>query len=146
LGRYTFIIGALPALMTLWVRRAIPESERWEHVNTQRRRNRERETLGAEELALARITLVDLFADPEVPRRIILASLMSPGTTFAFSGDRRLHANPMGPRGHQSGARWPAVGELCRYGQHQRIDHRLCGVRFPCRRIWAQAVTIFLSL
>jgi hypothetical protein len=59
-----FTIGALPALMTLWVRRAIPESERWEHVNTQRRRNCERETLGAEELALARITLVDLFADP----------------------------------------------------------------------------------
>lgn len=86
--RYMFIIGVLPALMTLWVRRAIPESERWEHVNTQRRaaveRKRSGETLGAEELALARITLVDLFADPEVRRRIILASLMSLGTTFAF--------------------------------------------------------------
>jgi MFS family permease len=83
-----FIIGVLPALMTLWIRRAIPESERWEHADTQRRaavkRKREGETLGAEELALARITLVDLFADPEVRRRIILASLMSLGTTFAF--------------------------------------------------------------
>src|SRR5258705_9932788 len=78
--RYMFIIGVLPALMTLWVRRAIPESERWERVNTQRRaavqRKRSGETLGAEELALTRITLVDLFADPEVRRRIILASLM----------------------------------------------------------------------
>ena len=86
--RYMFIIGVLPALMTLWVRRAIPESERWERVNTQRRaalqRKRSGETLGAEELALARITLVDLFADREVRRRIILASLMSLGTTFAF--------------------------------------------------------------
>ncbi len=86
--RYMFIIGVLPALMTLWVRRAIPESERWERVNTQRRaavqRKRSGETLGAEELALARITLVDLFADPEVRRRIVLASLMSLGTTFAF--------------------------------------------------------------
>jgi len=35
--RYMFIIGVLPALMTLWVRRAVPESERWEDVNTQRR-------------------------------------------------------------------------------------------------------------
>src|SRR6266446_608810 len=47
-------------------------------------RKRSGETLGAEELALTRITLVDLFADPEVRRRIILASLMSLGTTFAF--------------------------------------------------------------
>src|SRR6266403_4872209 len=64
--RYMFIIGVLPALMTLWVRRAIPESERWERGNTQRRaavqRKRSGETLGAEELALTRITLVDLFA------------------------------------------------------------------------------------
>jgi MFS family permease len=86
--RYMFIIGVLPALMTLWVRRAIPESERWEQVNTQRRaavqRKRSGETLGAADAALARITLVDLFADPEVRRRIILASLMSLGTTFAF--------------------------------------------------------------
>jgi MFS family permease len=86
--RYMFIIGVLPALMTLRVRRAIPESERWERVNTRRRvvvkRKREGETLGAEELALARITLIDLFADPEVRRRIILALLMSLGTTFAF--------------------------------------------------------------
>jgi MFS family permease len=86
--RYMFIIGVSPALMTLWVRQAIPESERWEHVNTRRRaavkRKRQGETLGAEELALARITLVDLFADPEVRRRIILASLMSLSTTLAF--------------------------------------------------------------
>ncbi len=73
--RYMFIIGVLPALMTLWVRRAIPESERWERVNTQRRaaveRKRSGETLGAEELALTRITLVDLFADPEaLPMRL----------------------------------------------------------------------------
>jgi MFS family permease len=86
--RYMFIIGVLPALMTLWVRRAIPESERWKHMHTQRQaavqRKRGGATLGAEELALARITLVDLFADPQVRRRIILASLMSLGTTFAF--------------------------------------------------------------
>jgi MFS family permease len=86
--RYMFLIGVLPALMTLWVRRAIPESERWQHVNAQRRaavkRKRGGEMLGADELALARITLVDLFADPQVRRRIILASLISLGTTFAF--------------------------------------------------------------
>ena len=34
--RYMFLIGVLPALLTLWVRRAVPESERWERVNDQR--------------------------------------------------------------------------------------------------------------
>src|SRR6267154_6595613 len=54
--RYMFIIGVLPALMTLWVRRAIPESERWERVNTQRRaaveRKRSGASLGAQDEAL----------------------------------------------------------------------------------------------
>jgi MFS family permease len=35
--RYMFLLGVLPALLTLWVRRAIPESLLWEHVNSQRR-------------------------------------------------------------------------------------------------------------
>jgi MFS family permease len=68
----------------------IPESERWERVNTQRRaaveRKRSGVTFGPEERALVRITLVELFADPEVRRRVILASLMSLATTFAFWG------------------------------------------------------------
>jgi MFS family permease len=88
--RYMFIIGVLPALMTLWVRRSIPESERWKRVNTLRRaaveRKRSGAALGAEERALARITLVDLFADPEIRRRVVLAFLMSLATTLAFWG------------------------------------------------------------
>src|SRR5215469_13072056 len=54
--RYMFIIGVLPALMTLWIRRSIPESERWEQVRARRRMAAERKrsggTLGAEEQAL----------------------------------------------------------------------------------------------
>jgi MFS family permease len=88
--RYMFIIGVLPALMTLWVRRSIPESERWEQVRARRRTAAERKrsggTLGTEERALTRITLVDLFAEQEVRRRIVLASVMSLATTFAFWG------------------------------------------------------------
>ncbi len=88
--RYMFIIGVLPALMTLWVRRSIPESEPWERVNTRRRvaveRQRSGATLGAEERALARSTVVDLFADPEIRRRVVLAFLMSLATTLAYWG------------------------------------------------------------
>jgi MFS family permease len=88
--RIMFLIGVLPALMTVWVRRKIPESERWERVRAQRRAAEEHRrsgaTLGAEEQALARMTVVDLFADREVRRRIILAGLVSLSTTLAFWG------------------------------------------------------------
>jgi MFS family permease len=88
--RYMFLIGVLPALLTLWVRRAIPESERWERVNDQRQaaieRKRSGASLGAKDEALARFTVADLFAEPEMRRRVILAFLMSLATTFAFWG------------------------------------------------------------
>ena len=88
--RYMFLIGVLPALMTLWVRRAIPESERWERVNDQRQaaleRKRSGETLGAQEEALARFTLSDLFAEPQMRNRVLLCLAISFATTFAFWG------------------------------------------------------------
>jgi MFS family permease len=88
--RYMFIIGVLPALMTLWVRRSIPESERWEHVNARRQaaveQKRSGATLDAEERALVRITFVDLLTDPEIRRRVLLACVMSLATTLAFWG------------------------------------------------------------
>jgi MFS family permease len=88
--RYMFFIGVLPALLTLWVRRAIPESERWERVNDQRQaaieKKRTGASLGAHDEALARFTVSDLFVEPEIRRRVILAFLMSLATTFAFWG------------------------------------------------------------
>ncbi len=88
--RYMFLIGVLPALLTLWVRRAIPESERWERVNDQRQaalaRKRSGAALGAQDEALARFTVADLFVEPETRRRVILTFLMSLATTFAFWG------------------------------------------------------------
>jgi MFS family permease len=30
--RYVFFVGILPALVTLWIRRSVPESEMWEHA------------------------------------------------------------------------------------------------------------------
>jgi MFS family permease len=88
--RYMFLLGVLPALLTLWVRRTIPESPLWEGVNERRQaalaRKRSGEALAAQDQALARFTMADLFVDPEVRRRVILAFLMSLATTFAFWG------------------------------------------------------------
>jgi MFS family permease len=88
--RYMFLLGVLPALLTLWVRRTIPESTLWEGVNERRQaalaRKRSGEALADQDQALARFTMADLFVDPEVRRRVILAFLMSLATTFAFWG------------------------------------------------------------
>ena len=88
--RVMFLLGVVPALLTLWIRRSIPESDRWEKVNRERVAATEREksgvTLSERERALARFTVADLFAEPTVRKRIILAFLMSLATTFAFWG------------------------------------------------------------
>jgi MFS family permease len=35
--RYLFLVGILPALITLWIRRAVPEPEVWAHAHEERR-------------------------------------------------------------------------------------------------------------
>jgi MFS family permease len=88
--RTMFLIGVLPALLTLWVRKAMPESAMWERVNDRRRAAVERKRSGAalqeQEQALARFTLVDLFHEPEIRRRTLIAFLMSFATNLGFWG------------------------------------------------------------
>ena len=70
--RYLFLIGILPAVLTLWIRTSIPESNKWEQINERRKAARERQrsgtVLGAEDHALTRFTAADLFASPEIRR------------------------------------------------------------------------------
>jgi MFS family permease len=88
--RYMFVIGILPALLTLWMRTSIDESHVWQQVDARRREARARKdagvTLSANEQALTRFTVADLFADPETRRRTILVFLMSLTTTLAWWG------------------------------------------------------------
>jgi MFS family permease len=88
--RYMYMLGVLPALLTLWIRRSIPESELWEQSNARRKaalqRARTGATLSESEERLARFTLVDLFIDPAMRRRTIIVFLMSLTTTVGFWG------------------------------------------------------------
>jgi MFS family permease len=82
-----YLIGALPALLTLWIRRDIPESELWERANDRRRAAAERQRSGAasaEDRALARFTLADLFVEPEIRRCTIVALLMATASATGF--------------------------------------------------------------
>jgi MFS family permease len=88
--RYMFLIGILPALLTLWIRTSIDESKTWQQVDAKRQQARARKDSGAvlspEERGLTRFTIADLFAEPETRRRTILVFLMSLTTTLAWWG------------------------------------------------------------
>jgi MFS family permease len=88
--RTMFLLGVLPALLTLWVRRAIPESALWQRADDRRReavrRARGGGALGAQDRALTRFTLVETFRDARTRRRVTVAFLMSLATTFGFWG------------------------------------------------------------
>ena len=88
--RWLYLVGVLPALVTLWIRRGIPESPRWEGANERRRAAQAAQRGGAalkgEDAALTRFTVIDMFAEPAVRRSLIGAFLMMLSVTFAFWG------------------------------------------------------------
>src|SRR5437588_10097818 len=88
--RIMFLIGILPSLFALWLRTGIPESAPWERANALRRNAAKRQASGAaltaEEQALTRFTVVDLFVEPEIRRRALLVFLCSLTTTLAWWG------------------------------------------------------------
>jgi MFS family permease len=88
--RWMYLIGVLPALLTLWIRRTIPESPRWERSNERRRAARAARRTGVpvegEAAALNRFTVTDLFAEKAVRRPLIAAFVMMLSVTFAFWG------------------------------------------------------------
>jgi MFS family permease len=85
-----FLVGILPALFTLWIRSSIEESQAWQEVDARRRQargpQRSGAALAADDRALIRFTIADLFAEPETRRRTILVFLMSLSTTLAWWG------------------------------------------------------------
>lgn len=86
--RYMFLIGILPALFALWLRRQVPESEQWQSAQRQRTelRSRSATELNTRERSYTRLTLRQIMIDPRLRRLTILGSLMSLVTTLAWWG------------------------------------------------------------
>jgi MFS family permease len=88
--RYMFVIGIVPALLTVWIRTSIDESQAWESVDAQRKdaqaRKEQGAALSAHEQALTRFTVADLFVDPVSRKHTIVVFLMSLTTTLAWWG------------------------------------------------------------
>lgn len=84
--RYMFLIGVLPALFALWLRRGVPESDRWTKVASRRAALQDRTELSEEERSYTRFTLRQIMVDPKLRRLTILGSIMSAVTTCAWWG------------------------------------------------------------
>jgi MFS family permease len=117
--RYMFLVGVLPALLTFWIRRGIPESARWERSSERRQAARELHrkgaTLDGEDAALNRFTLVDLFSEPAVRGRLIVTLLMSLSVTFGYWGVSTWAPNYVGSLATAAGLpaqRWVALAGL----------------------------------
>lgn len=115
--RYMFLIGVLPALFALWLRRKVPESTQWTGAHRRRRelRSRADSELSAHEKSYTRLTLRQIMVDPKLRKLTILGSLMSLVTTLAWWGISTwvpaYVASRAGTPGHpsQSWASWAGM-------------------------------------
>jgi len=85
--RLMFAFGAIPALFTLYIRRAIDESETWLRAVRERRWAATEADRGAAATAGRRpLTLMEVFRQRESRRRVILAFLLSLATMVGWWG------------------------------------------------------------
>jgi MFS family permease len=84
--RLLFVVGAIPALFALYIRRAIDESERWLNAVRQQRwaATEEGSRQMAAKPARRPLTLAEIFREQESRRRILLTFLMSLATMIGW--------------------------------------------------------------
>ena len=88
--RWMYVIGVLPALLTVWIRRGIDEPPKWVESNRRRRealagRRRDELTTDSADCHTG-FTLTDLFANRQTRRLAWLAFTMSTATTLGWWG------------------------------------------------------------
>lgn len=86
--RYMFLIGALPALMLLYIQREVEESPMWLEARERRRRAKaDAANGGTSNVAdpkMAQFTLTYVISEPQLRRRIVLLLLMSLSTVVGW--------------------------------------------------------------
>jgi MFS family permease len=168
--RYMFLIGVLPALLTFWIRRNIPESPQWEASNERRRAaydlRRRGAALKGEDAVLVRFTLVDMFAEPAVRSRLILTFVMSLSVTIGYWGVSTFVPSYVGSVAAAAGLpapRWAAlaglvqnVGALCGFvcfgfladawGRKPTtlLFYLMCVILTPVVYLWVQEIHVLL--
>ncbi len=83
--RIMFVVGAIPAVFTLYIRRAIDESERWVKAVREQRWNATEATADlAQKPARRPLSLAEIFRETESRKRVLLAFVMSLSTMVGW--------------------------------------------------------------
>ena len=117
--------------LTLWIRRAIPELALWERANERRRAAAERRRSGAasaEDRAITRFTLADLFVEPEIRRRTIVALLMATASATGFGAISTWvppHVGSVAGKAGLAAPQWASYAGMTPHRGHDRRLYRL---------------------
>jgi MFS family permease len=88
--RIMFLLGVLPALLILWLRRTVEDPAIWQEADQRRRAARQAAGVGRQlsedERRLTRFTIADLFASPDLRRQTLLLLVMSLATVVGYWG------------------------------------------------------------
>lgn len=82
--RWMFVVGALPAIFCLYIRRSVDESEKWIEAVRNRRWAATDEGAGAAKAERRPFTLAEVFREPESRRRVFLTFGASLATTVGW--------------------------------------------------------------
>jgi MFS family permease len=117
--RWMFLLGILPAFVTLWIRRGISEPEKWTASDRARRSAVAAKAGGAPVDAhseeLTKFTLAQVFDDPKYVRLTLIALLMSLSTTLGWWGISTWVPPYVGSLAAAQGllaAQWAAIGGI----------------------------------
>jgi MFS family permease len=132
--RSMFLIGVLPALLVLYIRGGVSDPELWQAAAKRRDAARDRARSGAQvaadEQALLRFTLAQLWVSPELRRRLLVLLVMSTSTLIAWwavSTWIPQYAGQVAGRSGLNGAQWATVTALV-YNAGGIVGYILFGV------------------
>jgi len=117
--RYMFLLGVLPALSVLWIRRSVRDPDLWIAASERRRQARQRlasgEPASREDRLLVGFTVKQILAIPDLRRRLLLLLALSLSTIVAWwavSTWIPFYAGQLASRAGGDALRWAALAGL----------------------------------
>jgi MFS family permease len=117
--RYMFLLGVLPALSVLWIRRSVRDPDLWIAASERRRQARQRLASGQlgsrEDRILVGFTIKQILAKPDLRRRLLLLLALSLSTIVAWwavSTWIPFYAGQLASRAGGDALRWAALAGL----------------------------------
>src|SRR5207245_796413 len=145
--RYMFLLGVLPALSVLWIRRSVRDPDLWIAASERRRQARRRlasgELASREDRLLVGFTVKQILSIPDLRRRLLLLLALSLSTIVAWwavSTWIPFYAGQLASRAGGDALRWAALAGLY-YNLGGILGYFVFGVLAD---LWGRKLTMLL--